>query len=133
MSMIVHVFRRGSVYTWRRRVPIRSGNATKASYIQASLHTHDRAKARVIGAVLNATSERAFEMTAASRLTAEQGRTWLDDAWHLSPACVQNAEKSLKTSRINVMRLVYKPRPDSSGSDACLQHRNRPQDGPGTA
>ena len=78
MPMIAHVFRRGAVYTWRRRVPVRSGNATKAGYIQVSLHTHDPAKARVIGAALHATSERAFELMAASRLTAEQARTWLE-------------------------------------------------------
>ncbi|WP_155122033.1 DUF6538 domain-containing protein [Martelella mediterranea] len=80
MPMIAHVFRRGAVCAWRRRVPVRSGNATKAGYIQVSLHAHDPATARVIGAALHATSERAFDLMAASRLTAEQARTWLDHA-----------------------------------------------------
>lgn len=78
MPLIAHVFRRGAVYTWHRRVPVSAGNATKASYIQVSLHTHDPAKACVIGAALHTTSERVFELMAASRLTAEQARTWLE-------------------------------------------------------
>ena len=78
MPMIAHVFRRGAVCAWRRRVPVRSGNATKAGFIQVSLYAHDPATARVIGVALHATSERAFELMAASRLTAEQARTWLE-------------------------------------------------------
>ncbi|MEO2038785.1 MAG: hypothetical protein ABGW90_08820, partial [Martelella sp.] len=34
--------------------------------------------------------------------------------------CVQNAAKRLKTSRINAMRLVYKFKPDSSGTGPSM-------------
>lgn len=78
MPMIAHVFRRGAVYAWRRRIPARAGNASKSSYIQVSLHTHDPTKARALGAVLHAASERAFELMAVSRLTALQARKWFE-------------------------------------------------------
>ena len=78
MRIAAHVFRRGAVYTWRRRVPKNCGTKRKNCYIQVSLRTRDPALARRLGAILHGVSARVFEDMASSRLTPEQARLWLE-------------------------------------------------------
>lgn len=93
MRIAAHVFRRGAVYTWRRRIPKTYGTKRKNRYIQVSLKTRDPALARRLGAILHGESARVFEDMAASRLTPEQAKLWLEH--------VVDAE----LERIRVMRL----------------------------
>lgn len=80
MRVAAHVFRRGAVYTWRRRIPVSCGIEGKSPYIQVSLKTRDPGEARHLGAVLHGESARVFELMASDRLTPEEARTWLEHA-----------------------------------------------------
>lgn len=80
MRVAAHVFRRGAVYTWRRRIPASCGNARRSPYIQISLKTRDPVEARHLGAVLHGESARVFEEMASDRLTTEEARSWLEHA-----------------------------------------------------
>jgi hypothetical protein len=80
MRVAAHVFRRGAVYTWRRRIPASCGIGSKSPYIQVSLKTRDPGEARHLGAVLHGESARVFEQMASDRLTPEEARTWLEHA-----------------------------------------------------
>ena len=80
MRVAAHVFRRGAVYTWRRRIPLACGINLKSPYIQLSLRTRDPEIARHLGAVLHGESARVFEQISSNRLTLEDAKTWLEEA-----------------------------------------------------
>jgi len=78
MPRIPHVFRRGAVYTWRRRVPVSSGVSAKSYYIQLSLKTRDPSTARRLSAILYAKSQEIFERMEELKLTNERAKAWLE-------------------------------------------------------
>jgi hypothetical protein len=82
MSLSLHVFRRGAVYWWRRRISdlkIKGSVSSRPRLLALSLKTHDPKTARHIGAVLSA-KVMAAELSGEWRmLSDEQMRTIIRD------------------------------------------------------
>lgn len=60
MSVTNHVFRRGAVYTWRRRIPVCARRGERASVLQLSLQTCGWREAQRLAAVVTAQSHEVF-------------------------------------------------------------------------
>ena len=78
MKIAAHVFRRGAVYAWRRRIPLSCSSFPVNSYIQISMITRDPQIARKIGAILHCESERVFELMSDTSLNKEDAKAWLE-------------------------------------------------------
>src|ERR1700690_81342 len=86
MAAITHVFRRGAVYWWRRRLP-RRGRAhdcgeRSQEYIQGSLGVREIGVARRLAAHLTAWSERLFADSRAGMLQQTEVNSLLQGELH---------------------------------------------------
>jgi hypothetical protein len=70
MAEISYLLKRGSVFYWRRRLPVGSGSARKQSYVVISLGTPLLPRARLLGAQLNLIAELLTEQL--PTMTSEQ-------------------------------------------------------------
>ncbi len=101
MKISAHVFRRGAVYVWRRRIPLACRNSKTSTYIQLSMRTYDPKIARTIGAILHGKSEQVFELMAEASLTQQEAKAWLEHV----------VTEELK--RIQTRRLVEQDSPET--------------------
>lgn len=76
VGIVNFVFRRGAIYTWRRRIPARV--ACDALHLQISLGTACPWTARRLGGLVTFESEQVFEAMALDGLTREAARKWLE-------------------------------------------------------
>jgi integrase len=60
MSITNHVFRRGAVYTWRRRIPLGARQGGRTAVLQLSLQTCGRREAQRLAAIVTAESDAVF-------------------------------------------------------------------------
>ncbi len=74
MGKHLHLFQRGSVFYWRRRVP---GLSTSIDMLQLSLRTGVRAEACMIARKLTVESDRMFDDLTRNLISVEDARTWL--------------------------------------------------------
>ena len=74
MGKHLHLFRRGSVFYWRRRVP---GLSTSIDILQLSLRTGVQAEACMIARKLTVESDRMFDDLTHNLISVEDARTWL--------------------------------------------------------
>ena len=74
MGKQLHLFRRGSVFYRRRRVP---GFSTSIDMFQLSLRTGTRAEAYIISRKLSAESDRMFDALTRHLISVEDARKWL--------------------------------------------------------
>lgn len=70
----LHLFRRGNVFYWRRRVP---GLSTSIEVLQLSLRTEARTEAYIISHKLTAESDRMFDALTRNLVSMEDARKWL--------------------------------------------------------
>ncbi|TKD13791.1 site-specific integrase [Rhodobacter capsulatus] len=75
MAQSPHIFLRGTIWTWRRRMPPLS---TEISHLQLSLRTQDRAVARILASRLTYESDRMFEALSLGALSPKDCKTWLE-------------------------------------------------------
>lgn len=75
MAQSLHIFVRGTTWTWRRRMPPLS---TEISHLQLSMRTQDRAVARILASRLTYKSDRTFEAITLGELTPKDCKTWLE-------------------------------------------------------
>lgn len=69
-----HLYRRGSVYQWRRRVQRQS---TVIVDFKLSLQTTDRRRAGMLARKISAESDAVMDQIIRNRITPEEGRKWL--------------------------------------------------------
>lgn len=74
MGKHLHLFRRGNVFYWRRRI---SGLSTENGMIRLSLRTGVRREAYIVARKLTAESDRMFGALSRNLLFVKDGRTWL--------------------------------------------------------
>jgi hypothetical protein len=74
---VQHVFRRGAVYWWRRRLLNKSGEGARAP-IAFSLRTRDLSRARSIAAHLAVASDGILRQEGREMLSAAQARSMLE-------------------------------------------------------
>ena len=74
MGKHLHLFQRGAVFYWRRRVP---GLSTSVDMLQLSLRTGLRAEACMIARKLTVESDRMFDDLTRYLISVEDARTWL--------------------------------------------------------
>lgn len=72
MALAANLHRRGAVYYWRRRVPVRFALAAGANWLKLSLRTHEPVRARFLAAQLDATAADLFMTTLPDAITKEQ-------------------------------------------------------------
>ena len=75
MAQSPHIFLRGTIWTWRRRMPTLF---TEISHLQLSLRTQDRAVARILASRLTYESDRMFEALSLGALSPKDCKTWLE-------------------------------------------------------
>lgn len=76
MGIVNFVFRRGAIYTWRRRIPSRV--PCDGIHLQISLGTACPWTARRLGGIVTFESNQVFEAMALDGLTREAARKWLE-------------------------------------------------------
>lgn len=74
MGVHLHLFRRGAVYQWRRRLPAQS---TETCTLQVSLRTTDPNQARILARRLTAESDRMLDFIRQEILTPADASKWL--------------------------------------------------------
>ena len=74
MGVHLHLFRRGAVYQWRRRLPAQS---TETCILQLSLRTTDPQQARILARRLTAESDRMLGSIRQETLTPADASKWL--------------------------------------------------------
>lgn len=74
MTKHLHLFRRGNVFHWRRRLPSQS---TKIDMLQLSLRTTELAEACILARRLTVESDRMFEQIRNTSLPIPEARAWL--------------------------------------------------------
>lgn len=74
MRFHLHLFRRGNVFQWRRRIPAQS---TGTSTIQVSLRTTELKQARILARRLTAESDRMLDAIREETLSPADARKWL--------------------------------------------------------
>lgn len=74
MGKINHVFRRGAVYWWRRRLPVVAG---RSGVLQLSLGTREVRVAGQISAAVTMASDEVMRQMADGGLSAAQAKAWL--------------------------------------------------------
>ncbi|TDE41234.1 DUF6538 domain-containing protein [Antarcticimicrobium sediminis] len=74
MGTHLHLFRRGNVFYWRRRLP---GFSPENSTLQLSLRTEQRPEASILARKLTAESDRMFDAMSRDLLSVEDARAWL--------------------------------------------------------
>lgn len=109
MPRINHLFLRGTVWTWRRRIPALS---TKTAHLQLSLRTKSMPVARIIANRLNFESDRVIQELTFGRLTKIECKAFLD--------AVIREERA----RIERVRLVSQMDP-TEGDDQVDQRHDR--------
>lgn len=109
MPRINHLFLRGTVWTWRRRIPALS---TKTAHLQLSLRTRSMPIARIIANRLNFESDRVIQELTFGRLTKIECKAFLD-------AVIRD-----ERARIERVRLVSKMDP-TEGDDQVDQRHDR--------
>ena len=72
MGIVNFVFRRGAIYTWRRRIPARV--QCDAVHLQVSLGTSCPWTARRLGGILTQESEEIFDQMALDGLSPEAAK-----------------------------------------------------------
>ena len=75
MGIANFVFRRGAIYTWRRRIPKRASSA--AANLQVSLRTACPWTARRLAVIVTAESERVFDRMGMEAPTPKVAHEWL--------------------------------------------------------
>lgn len=96
MGVANHVFRRGAVYIWRRRIPNRL--VTRGTF-QISLRTRDPEVARQIAAVVTAESASIFKDMESKRLTPAEARALFDRVVREESARLANPNTTLSDLR----------------------------------
>ena len=76
MGIANFTFRRGAIYTWRRRIPKRADSP--ASNLQVSLRTACPWIARRLAVIVTAESEKVFDRMGMDGLTSDVARKWLE-------------------------------------------------------
>lgn len=76
MGIANFTFRRGAIYTWRRRIPKRADSA--AANLQVSLRTACPWTARRLAVIVTAESEKVFDRMGMDGLTPDVARQWLE-------------------------------------------------------
>ncbi|WP_022706884.1 site-specific integrase [Paracoccus zeaxanthinifaciens] len=76
MGIANFVFRRGAIYTWRRRIPKRA--ESDAANLQVSLRTACPWTARRLAVIVTAESERVFDRMGMEGLTPQVAHEWLE-------------------------------------------------------
>jgi hypothetical protein len=72
VALATNLHRRGAVYYWRRRMPVRFALATGANWLKLSLRTREPVRARFLAAQLDATAADLFMTTLPDAITKEQ-------------------------------------------------------------
>ncbi len=74
MGKHIHLFRRGRIYYWRRRIP---GFSTEIDTIQLSLRTEVHPEACIISRQLTSESDRMFDDLTRNLISPDDMRRWL--------------------------------------------------------
>jgi hypothetical protein len=77
MSVTNHVFRRGAVYTWRRRIPAGARQGGRIAVLQLSLQTCGRREAQRLAAIVTAESDAVFWVMEHQGLTPAAAKAFL--------------------------------------------------------
>ena len=112
MGKHLHLFRRGNVFYWRRRI---SGLSTENGMIRLSLRTGVRREAYIVARKLTAESDRMFGALSRNLLFVKDGRTWLSHV--ISEQLVSVRRVALVTK----MDLVGSPESDRWADWAAAQ------------
>lgn len=74
MGKQLHLFQRGRIYYWRRRIP---GFSTEFDSIQLSLRTEVRSEAYIISRKLTSESDRMFDDLTRNLISSDDMRRWM--------------------------------------------------------
>ena len=75
MARTHHLFLRGTIWTWRRRI---SSLSTEITHLQISLRSKNLTVARMLANRLNYESDRMMQALATGGLTPQEGKLYLD-------------------------------------------------------
>lgn len=106
MSLIQHVYRRGAVYWWRRRLPF-SDCKNGSSRIEVSLGTRTAEAARRVAAAVTFESERLKDKSAKGMLTPEQTRQLLTQVARRHAAKLDTAAATDLVNRRGIRALTH--------------------------
>ena len=77
MVRATHIFRRGAIYYWRKRIPIGTLKNRPNTYLQVSLCVSELKAAKHIAVSVNFESERLFDLMKQGLLTKDEATSWL--------------------------------------------------------
>jgi len=92
-----HLFRRGAVYYWRKRL---TGRDRSLTLFQVSLQTTSKAHARRLGMELSWMSERLAIDLSSGRLTLDQVRAILRETARNQALCLENSALLCRTTMV---------------------------------
>lgn len=112
-----HLFRRGSVWTWRRRI---CGLLTGTSHVQVSLRTTSLVIARVLASRLTYESDRMYDALASGDLSPAECKAWLESVVRaelaaitqtrtiarLDPAAIPETDRHADWAQAQAWRLI---------------------------
>ena len=121
MSVTNHVFRRGAVYTWRRRIPAGARREGRSAVLQVSLQTGGRREAQRLAAIVTAESNAVF---------------WAMEHHGLSPAAARALlERTIRAAQAQFARAelaaMDEAQAGASGGQAVMVRRLEEREPPG--